>query len=243
MLTTLIVEDDLTQLKALENILSDSFSKMRFFSVTNYDDAIDILENERIDFFLLDIELSQKNASENGIALGEYIRSFSYYKHTPILFLTGRQDKIGEALNSTHCYNYLVKPYSYDILINSINELLSSPMVSSDCILKLKDINGIYFRISSKDICYIQSSSKVLFLQSCSRIMKTRQYTLAELKKELPDYFYQCHKSFIVNLKRIKHYDKSLNKLYISDCNTSIPVGRKYKEGIERILENEDVFD
>jgi DNA-binding LytR/AlgR family response regulator len=237
MITTLIVEDNIEQLHALKTALTLSFPTMRLLSATNYRNAQALIQSESIHFFLLDIELIPGNTTQTGIALGEYIRKLPAHKHTPILFLTARMDKIEMALNKTHCYNYLLKPYRYETLIESMKDLLDSPLVSTNTELKLKDINGIYFKVSPNDIYYVQTISKTLNLTTISGTMTSRQYTLEQLIEKLPGYFCRCHKSYLINCKHVKNYDKTSKLAYVSDNkNTPIPIGRKYKTNFERML-------
>lgn len=239
MSTALIVEDNIEQMNSLRKKLSLSFPSMNYLCAYSYEEAISIIESNQIDFFLLDVELVPGSMKNNGINIGEHIRSMPEHKHTPILFLTARADQISAAVNKTHCYNYLLKPYSYEVLINSVSELLDSPFIECESPLKLKDTNGIYFRIMPSDIIFIQAESKVLIIQTESEKTKTRRYTLAEVLTSLPEYFCQCHKSFVINVKKIKTYDRSLGYINVKKNNELIPVGRKYKENLESILKND----
>lgn len=240
MMTTLIVEDNLTQLEALRNVLAQTFPTMQFLYATNYDTAKSIIETESIHFFLLDIELIPGNHEKDGINLGTYIRSIPKYKHTPILFLTARIDQIEIALNKTHCYNYLVKPYQYETLIESIHDLLDAPFLRDTSSIALKDINGIFFRINPENLCCIQSSSKSLILTCENGEMTTRQYTLEQLLCELPTNFCQCHKRYIINCHKVISYDKTSQIVHIGSFSNAIPIGRKYKKDFERILSDDN---
>lgn len=239
MITTLIVEDNIEQLHALENVISSSFRSMRILSSTNYEAAKKIVDTESIHFFLLDIELSPLKEAPSGITLGNYIRSLPAHKHTPILFLTARMDQMEAALNQTHCYSYLIKPYQYEALIHSMEELLHSPLLPKKSVLQLKDINGIFFRLEPEEIQYVQCISKTLHLYTSSGLLKTRQLSISQLIEQLPSDFCQCHKSYLVNCNYIKNYDKALKLVYMNDSQ-SLPVGRKYKDTLERILSYEN---
>ena len=50
----------------------------------------------------------------------------------------------------------------------------------------------------------------------------------------LPGYFIRCHRKYIINKKKLVSYDKSTRIINLGHCN--IPVGRKYKEELEKIL-------
>ena len=76
MITTLIVEDNIEQLHALENVISSSFRSMRILSSTNYEAAKKIVDTESIHFFLLDIELSPLKEAPSGITLGNTLQFY-----------------------------------------------------------------------------------------------------------------------------------------------------------------------
>lgn len=238
--TVLIVEDNFEQLNGLKEFLLHSYNTMNILCATNYEDAKKIIDANAINFFLLDIELVPYS-DITGITLGEYIRSLPQHRYTPILFLTARMDQMEAAINKTHCYNYLMKPYRYEVLASTINSLIGSPLLSSELTLKLTDTNGILFRLKPEELYLIQSISKTLILTTKHGTLSSRQYTLTQLLELLPDNFCQCHKSYIVNYKYITSYDKTFKTAYIGNISYRIPVGRKYKENFERVLENDNI--
>lgn len=234
MYTALVVEDNVIQLAAIEKILKTNYSDMRILKAADYFSAAEFIQKESIQLFLLDIQLDIYSDQDDGIVLGKYIRTMPEHSYTPILYITSIPDKIAEAVNDIHCYNYLLKPYSAEELVDSVRRLLDSPMVHNEP-LKFRDLQGIYFRIDLKKLVHIHSEKKVLVLHTTTSDFHTRDMSLEQLLTKLPDNFLQCHKSHIVNLDFCKNYDKTLRVINLDiQGNSFIPVGKVYKEKIEK---------
>lgn len=59
--------------------------------------------------------------------------------------------------------------------------------------------------------------------------------TIASLEKSLPDYFIRCHRSFIVNKKRVKKLILSQNIIEL-EGNMVVPVSRSYKSILRELF-------
>lgn len=237
MLTVLIVEDNIIQLTAIETILKNNFNDIRVLKAADYSTALSFIQTEQIQLFLLDIELDIYNPQADGIELGQYIRTLKSHEFTPILFITSIPDKISDALNKVHCYNYILKPYSAEDLIHSINTLIGSPFITEQP-LRLKDLNGIHFNVNIEDILHVTTSKKTLIITTTLTNYKTRDLSLEQLLKKLPNIFIQCHRSHIINLSKVTQYDKTLRFIALNNnTSTSIPVGKIYKKILEEKLQ------
>lgn len=234
MYNVLIVEDDIIQANAIKKILQSEYKNMTIFTSHTYSEAIDILDNNRIHLFILDIILDSKNNSQTGIHLGTHIRNNSIYTLSPILYITSIPDQINEAVNNIHCYNYLTKPYNHSDLIKAVSELINSPLMPKAPI-KFHDLQGIIFNIKSDDLIYVKSEYKVLAFHTINCIYKSRDCKLEHLLSILSSDFVQCHKSYIINTSYISNYDKTTKLIRLgNNTDNLVPVGRKYKEQLEK---------
>lgn len=239
MKTILILEDNIVQLDALAATLENNLEHIHILKASDYETALLLLEKHHIHFFLLDIELNHDNPdAPTGIDLGMQIRSIPKYQLSPILFITSIPDKTLDAINKTHCYNYILKPYTSETLLEAVTSLFKIPL-SEAAPITLRDSNGIYYKISEKNILYAEASGKKIILHmfktNHTDISKltTNQYRLAELCQIFSDNFIQCHKKYIVNANYISSYDKSTCLIHIK--SDILPVGRKYKQNFERM--------
>lgn len=240
MFNILIVEDNLIERNALETIIQNKYDTVQIYTAADYISALDIIGKEQFHLFLLDIDLKEMDESHNGISLGQYIRSLSQYQMTPIIFLTTITNKIFDALNTTHCYNYITKPYSPSDVLKSIGELIETSADSSS-ILRIKDLNGVFYRIPIAGIFHIETQGKQLTLETVDFTIHTREYSLSTILKQLPDNFIQCHKSHIINLDYVSTYDKTSRILHLKkQPPLYIPLGRAYHDKISKEIESHD---
>lgn len=235
MLTALILEDDIVQQNALCAMLAEEFPDMKILKAATYSEALAMIKTECIHLFLLDIRLKEANPAHTGIALGKYIRSLPAHRFTPILFLTALTDEISAAVNSIHCYNYLVKPFLREEFISAIRELSASPMMQEHYI-ELTDINGVVLRLEPARLSYVTTKNKVLQLHTSDVIYRSRACTLSKLAAMLPKRFVRCHKSYIVNCDMVENYDKTARYLVLAATGARIPVGKEFKPLLDLAL-------
>lgn len=112
----LIVEDDIVFHYSLKDILNEE--GYRTYSAENYQEAMRVFLDKKIDLILLDIELPDGS----GLDLCKNIRHTS---QVPILFLTGQnnEDTLVEGLNSGGD-DYVIKPFRMKELLARIQSLL-----------------------------------------------------------------------------------------------------------------------
>ena len=86
------------------------------------------------------------------------------------------------------------------------------------------------YLINQKDITYIESKNRKLFVYTINEIIELSTYTLYKLLDELDETFKQCHKSYIINTDYVEKIDKSESFVKLRDVESNIPIGRKYKD-------------
>lgn len=105
--------------------------------------------------------------------------------------------------------------------------------------IEIQDVNRVAHYKSIKDILYVKSKAHILMIYCDEDLIFTRQYSLEKLERVLMNSFVRCHKQYIVNMSKIQAYDKTLRLLNIGSGD--IPVGRAYKEQVEKALEREHI--
>lgn len=116
----LIVED--------EAIIASSLKQC--FKALNYNvlkivsqgkDAIESLEENNPDIILMDISL---RGEMNGYQAMRAIRQSS---RVPVIYLTGGdQDQIDKKAKGTKPYDYMIKPFEFDVLENKVKKILDA---------------------------------------------------------------------------------------------------------------------
>ena len=116
----LVVDDDGTMLRTLKLWLSD---KYRVYMANSGMNAITLLARNQVDLILLDYEMPVAN----GPQVLQMIRSEETTRHTPVMFLTAKNDKESVvSVMSLKPEKYLLKTMPPDQLLAAIEEFFAS---------------------------------------------------------------------------------------------------------------------
>jgi two-component system, response regulator PdtaR len=120
----LVVEDE----NIVAEDLKDRLEKHNYEVVGIVDSgkaAIDHVQRSRPDLLLMDVRVK---GELNGIETAIVIQSF-FEKPIPVVFLTGFSEKSFPYLKVLDDYIYINKPYSEELLVNSIERALNARQV------------------------------------------------------------------------------------------------------------------
>jgi two-component system LytT family response regulator len=233
----LIVEDEVLAQQEL-NWLIKEHSQMEV--VGTFDDGMDVLkylQHHEVDAIFLDINIP----SLDGVLLAQNISKFA---HKPfIVFITAWKEHAVEAFE-LEAFDYILKPYQESRIIgmlqkleaaylqqnaptsgNSSNrEALTINLVKDERII-VTDINDIY---------YAEAHEKMTFVYT-RREAYVMPMNITEFCHRLPEsHFFRCHRSYCVNLSKIREIEPWFNNTYIlrlRDLDFQVPVSRsKVKE-------------
>ncbi len=118
--TIMVVDDSVTVRKVMSRFLE----REGYNVVTAKDgvDALQLLQEEIPDLMLLDIEMPRMD----GFEVAKNVRSTSRLRHLPIIMITSRTgDKHRQHALSIGVNEYLGKPYQEDVLLKTMEALLS----------------------------------------------------------------------------------------------------------------------
>jgi len=127
--------------------------------------------------------------------------------------------------------DYLLKPFSFERFVKAVNKFQSgdAPEITVTEQKEKQDYliikNGKAFdKVLFKDIHYLMSDGDLVkFITSEKTYMEFQ--SLKHYEEVLPIQFVRVHKSYVVNLDKLKSLDG--NRIYIQD--KEIPVGRNFK--------------
>ncbi|MBL0882318.1 MAG: response regulator [Chitinophagaceae bacterium] len=199
-------------------------------NVNSYHDAIEVLNTNKPDLVLLDINL---NDTKTGIDLSKQLQQ---QYHLPFIYITSHSDKatMDEAL-VTKPHGYLLKPFDADDLYAAIEVAMSNfsgqPIHNEDDALLCKDALFIktdknFVRVEINDICWIESEHNYLYIisQKGKHIIRSN---FKDFQQNVPaSKFIQVHKSYMINLNKVdafSHTDITIN-------GKEIPLSRMYKD-------------
>lgn len=155
----------------------------------------ELLNNSKeLDILFLDIDIPEMD----GIEVGHKLRKRNVnYK---IIMLTGREDRFREAFE-IEAYRFITKPIDEEKIFHSIDA------VRDTNILKRKvEVfrNGVQYRIPQKEILYVEANRSSTLVFTANYEFRS-EHTLSVWLEILDERsFFQCHKSFIVNMGKIE---------------------------------------
>jgi len=117
-----IVDDNIMNIKLLEEILSD-FTNLDICSYQKPELILDELESQKFDLFLVDVLMPNMS----GFELAEKIKISKINSSTPIVFISAMSDTENK-LNGYNlgAYSYIEKPYNVEVVKSQIYNLLKN---------------------------------------------------------------------------------------------------------------------
>lgn len=237
MYSIILVEDDYMERDILKKMIISSYKFINIYEADSEDSALDIIKNNNIDIFVIDINL--KNSS--GLNLAVKIRNIPKYEFNQIVFLTTHIEYITQAFKQTHCYDYILKPYDRKDLLKVLNKLilhdkdiLSNNEKNKEIIITLKA--GIFVDIKVKDIIFIEVIGKNCDIHTTQGTYTSSNTSLKKLMKLIDsDNIIQSHRAFSINkdyISKIEKIDVKLSTIYFKGCNDTALLGYKFKNDV-----------
>jgi C4-dicarboxylate-specific signal transduction histidine kinase len=114
----LIVDDVEDNLYLLEDVLEDEFESMHVFSATSGMEALEILDKQRIDLAILDVQMPQMN----GFELCKKMKAMDTTRDIPVIFLTAAYKSKEFIQNGfkNGAVDYIIKPFDIEQLVNRL---------------------------------------------------------------------------------------------------------------------------
>jgi len=223
-LNILIVEDDLSFAIELQMMLLEIGHKV-VGRVDNSDNAFKSIQEISPDLILMDIEIEGKLT---GIEVAEKIKN----KKIPVLFLTSfENEEYYQKAQQTNLIGYLVKPtnkYSLrsaiDMAFKKIIDESGSPSKNT---LFLKR-NGIEHKVEISKIYFVQANDDYTIIYTEDGKFHS-SLRISKIIENLNDsQFFQIHRSYIVNLDKIKSVNVKKNWVEINE--QQLPISRINKK-------------
>ncbi|WP_338557350.1 LytTR family DNA-binding domain-containing protein [Erwinia sp. E_sp_B04_7] len=205
-----------------------------------FDDGLDVLkylQTHQVDVIFLDINIP----SLDGVLLAQNISKFA--QKPLIVFITACKEHAVDAFE-LEAFDYILKPYHEMRIITMLrkveNTLQQAPQAENPesprhpvhTINLVKDERIIVTDIN--DIYYAEAHEKMTFVYT-RREEYVMSMNITEFCSRLPDeYFFRCHRSYCVNLNKIREIEPWFNNTYmlkLRDLEFQVPVSRsKVKE-------------
>ncbi|MEK5234446.1 LytTR family DNA-binding domain-containing protein [Paenibacillus sp. FSL L8-0470] len=204
-------------------------------------DALKFLQAEEVDVIFLDINIP----SIDGVLLAQNISRFSVKPY--IVFITAYKEHAADAFE-IEAFDYILKPYSESRMKAMLNKLeaafaaRSRPREEGHLAVSNKVNlwkNEKIIVVDADEIYYASAQEK-----TTSVMTKGEEYSMAlsisEFHSRLPqDSFFRCHRSYLVNLSKIKEIIPWFNNTYLlrlRDLDFEVPVSRSKVKEFRQIM-------
>lgn len=223
----LIVDDNKMARTVLKHQIEDIDCLNLVAECENVLQATNILDKEKIDLILLDIEMPKTS----GI---DFLKNVS--KRPLIILITSKPEFALEAFEY-NVVDYIVKPVKEDRFIKAIMRVKEIYESNTKTIKSDKEFfffreKGVASKLNIQDILYIQAMGDYITIHTANK-KHTIHYTLNGIEKELPgDRFMRVHRSYIVSLDKIDSVEDGSAYVF----QTNIPIGDSHRSSLMKRL-------
>ena len=229
-LKCIIVEDEPLAAK----VLSDYISETPFLELQGtFKDAIlatDYLRHNSTDLIFLDIHLPKLK----GMA---FLKTLT---HAPAVIITTAYHQYAVEGFNMNVTDYLLKPFEFERFLIAVNKVKSAQTEkektnegeAKDSIFLNAERKKV--KILFSEIVYIESQREYIKIVTTKRQYISKM-TTHEMEELLPSHlFKRVHRSFIISISKIESYTAET----IEVNGVSIPIGRGYRDTIEKEINN-----
>ena len=235
----LILEDNLTTLKNLTQIVKNVDAKNVVYPFHDLKDAYQCAMDKVIDLFIVDIILDRnKPGDSSGLKFVENIRKVNHYAFVPIIFVTSLEDAKLYTYENLHCYSFVEKPFD----IERLRKLVERCLRFEESINLSKTLyfrkEGIILAVNREDIVFTECINHIMHIHTKSgEVLEIPYITLKKIVDELDcNDFIQCSRNNIVNKKFINNIDISNRVIQLKGLKGKVDIGITFKTKIKEYL-------
>ena len=197
------------------------------------------LEQDTADAIFCDINMPDLNGMD-------FVKSLTV---PPLIVFTTAYSEYAVEGFKVNAVDYLLKPFGIQDfqraalrLKERFGALVTGPEVKNMADDSKNDDDTIFLKtdyrivkVSISDIRYVEAMSEYLkvWIKGANKPIITL-LSMKKMEERLPDYFMRIHRSYIINLKKIKEVNK--NRVIIDD-GVFLPIGDLYKESFQKYLD------
>ena len=230
----LILEDNVAQRDMLAQTIERKFCPSKIVVCEDGSQLRSALCENTFDVLLLDVEID----NENSIDYMEDIIEEYPGINSKVIYITAHKKYAMDAINKTHCFGYLVKPYDEEKLSDIITSLIGacSKALGKIDFFDFKIKGDVHF-VNKEHILFIEIQSKKPILHTLNEVFYLPRTTVGSLMDTLnsdgKNSFIRCRRDNIVNLHQIAHIKRqgTLNYVVLNNC-VKVPIGEKYKDDL-----------
>lgn len=230
----LAVDDEPPALEVLKKFINSVHSLELAGTCSDAVEAINFLQNKRVDLIFLDIKMPELLGTD-------FIRAL---KNPPKVIFTTAFRKYAIEGFELDAVDYLLKPISFDRFLKAVSKVMQTSLndtrIDDKAQSKKEDApEYISFRserrmikVALNDILYIESIKDYIKVFTVSNTIITKQ-SISAVEEMLPkQMFLRIHRSYIVAVNKIQSYNHEL--VWIGKME--LPISRMYRHEVSRFL-------
>lgn len=228
----IVIDDDKFSRMLIEQFIEKTDFLTYQQSFSNAIDAINFLkEDEETDLIFLDIEMPKMT----GIELMQSL------KNLPQIIIISAKGKYALEAFEYDVTDYVKKPISHARLFKAASKAyenykkVANPPQTKDSIF-VKTSPSSLVRINYADILWVNALENYIVINTEDN-RYTIHFTMKAIIERLPaDMFARVHRSYIVNIKRIKMIEDNSIIMQMKNNNEIIPIAKSYKAKLIKAL-------
>ncbi len=211
----IIVDDETNARASIRGILEENFSEVSILAeCCNVPDAVKAIHKHKPQLVFLDIEMP----NQNGFALLDYFDEDKI--NFKIVFVTAYSDYSLQAFEMS-AVDYILKPARVESISKAIKKVESyfNPKETYATLKEnLAEHNNKKIVLQTAETIYVVKLDDIIFIQAEGNYTKfhTTSHKILTITKKIAEYdylektdsFFRSHRSFIINLSKIKKVDK-----------------------------------
>lgn len=238
-ITCVIVDDEPLALSILEGYIRQTPFLELAASFTNPVKAFQYLSEKPVDLLFVDIQMPDLSGLE----------LISGLETKPVLIFTTAHSEYALEGFKSNAIDYLLKPIDYPDFLKAANKAKEWIYAKNRNALHVQSNKEFLFiksehkliRINFSEIIYIQGKSEYVQIHLATGRPIMSLLSLKALEAQLPEsMFMRVHKSYIVNLQRIKVIER--NEI-VYDNGVVIPISPPYKSKFQAFIDHNFMFD
>ena len=205
-----------------EKIIENYYPEIKVVVFNNRFNLVDYIfeiAKGNVDILLIDINLG----SDNGIETAEQIKQ--RFPHIKIIFVTGYINYVMDIFEAEPCF-FLVKPIEENRLIQAVDKAIALIQEERQRCISIVT-RGEIRNLQLSQIRFVENKNRTLIIREKNLDFEVHM-KLDDFQAQLPENFFRCHQSFLVNFDHIRELTVDGAILYSGEL---VPVSRsKYAD-------------
>lgn len=189
-------------------------------NIIEFFDGSELLDsNCSFDFIFLDI-----NMKTDGLKTADLLRK--RLKNFILIFITSYQEYVYEAFD-VEAFDYILKPIDDEKLSRTLQRAVKKIIQHHDDFIVIYK-NRQAIKVNLIDVVYFEIRGRVITVHCKNNIIEYYEKIKILEQKILEHGFFRCHKSYLINLKYVKKFNK--NEIIFDNGEKVLMSKRRYED-------------